>query len=74
MAKIRQIICLILLTFIIDVNGQNITTGAARINDYLPIIIDKEIAKLNTKTITTKKEQKYFDRLIYKSNIWKLLK
>ena len=37
-------------------------------------VIDKEIAKLNTKTITTKKEQKYFDRLIYKSNIWKLLK
>ena len=36
-------------------------------------VIDKEIAKLNTKTITTKKEQKYFDRLIYKSNIWKLL-
>ena len=37
-------------------------------------VIDKEIARLNTKTITTKKEQKYFDRLIYKSNIWKLLK
>ena len=37
-------------------------------------VIDKEIAKLNTKTITTKKEQKYFDRLIYKSNIWKLCK
>ena len=37
-------------------------------------VINKEIAKLNTKTITTKKEQKYFDRLIYKSNIWKLLK
>ena len=37
-------------------------------------VIDKEIAKLNTKTITTKKEQKYFDRLIYKSSIWKLLK
>ena len=37
-------------------------------------VIDKEIAKLNTKTITTKKEQKYFDRLIYKSKIWKLLK
>jgi len=37
-------------------------------------VIDKEIARLNTKTITTKKEQKYFDRLIYKSNIWKLCK
>ena len=37
-------------------------------------VIDKEIARLNTTTITTKKEQKYFDRLIYKSNIWKLLK
>tara|TARA_B100000900_G_scaffold388402_1_gene380398 strand:- start:2635 stop:3777 length:1143 start_codon:yes stop_codon:yes gene_type:complete len=50
MAKIRQIICLILLTFIIDVNGQNITTGAARINDYLPIIIDKEIAIVGNQT------------------------
>jgi hypothetical protein len=37
-------------------------------------VIDNEIARLNTKAITTKKEQKYFDRLIYKSNIWKLLK
>ena len=50
MAKIRQIICLILLTFIIDVNGQNITIGAARINDYLPIIIDKEIAIVGNQT------------------------
>ena len=36
--------------------------------------IEDEITRLNTKTITTKKEQKYFDRLIYKSNIWKLCK
>ena len=38
------------------------------------LVIEDEIARLNTKTITTKKEQKYFDRLIYKSNIWKLCK
>ncbi len=50
MAKIRQIICLILLSFIFDLNGQNITTGAARINDYLPLIIDKEIAIVGNQT------------------------
>ena len=31
-------------------NGQNITTGAARINDYLPLIIDKEIAIVGNQT------------------------
>ena len=50
MAKIRQIICLILLSFIFDLNGQNITTGAARINDYLPLIIDQEIAIVGNQT------------------------
>lgn len=50
MAKIRQIICLILLSFIFDLNGQNITTGAARINNYLPLILDKEIAIVGNQT------------------------
>tara|TARA_B100002052_G_scaffold179913_2_gene163871 strand:+ start:73996 stop:75138 length:1143 start_codon:yes stop_codon:yes gene_type:complete len=50
MAKIRQIICLILLSFIFDLNGQNITTGASRINDYLPLIIDQEIAIVGNQT------------------------
>ena len=50
MAKIRQIICLIILSIIIDTNAQNIITGAERVNKYLPLITNKQVAIVGNQT------------------------
>ena len=50
MAKIRQIICLIILSIIIDTNAQNITTGAERVNKYLSLITNKQVAIVGNQT------------------------
>ncbi len=50
MAKIRQIICLIILSIIIDTNAQNITTGAERVNKYLSLITNKQVAIVGNHT------------------------
>ena len=50
MAKIRQIICLIILSIIIDTNAQNIITGAERVNKYLSLITNKQVAIVGNQT------------------------
>lgn len=50
MAKIRQIICLIILSIIIDTNAQNIITGAERVNKYLSLITNKQVAVVGNQT------------------------
>ena len=50
MAKIRQIICLIILSIIIDTNAQNIITGAERVNKYLSLISNKQVAIVGNQT------------------------
>ncbi len=50
MAKIRQIICLIILSIIIDTNAQNIITGAERVNKYLSLINNKQVAIVGNQT------------------------
>ena len=50
MAKIKQIICIILLLITLSVTGQNLQLGAERTSLYLPILKEKNIAIVGNQT------------------------
>ena len=50
MAKIKQIICIILLLITLSVNAQDLQLGAERTSLYLPILKEKNIAIVGNQT------------------------
>ena len=72
MAKIRQIICLIILSIIIDIKAQNIITGAERVNKYLPLITNKQVAIVGNQTSMINDIHLVDSLISYKINITKV--
>ena len=72
MAKIRQIICLIILSIIIDIKAQNIITGAERVNKYLPLINNKQVAIVGNQTSMINDIHLVDSLISYKINITKV--
>ena len=72
MAKIRQIICLIILSIIIDIKAQNIITGAERVNKYLPLITNKQVAIVGNQTSMINDTHLVDSLISYKINITKV--
>lgn len=72
MAKIRQIICLIILSIIFDIKAQNIITGAERVNKYLPLITNKQVAIVGNQTSMINDIHLVDSLISYKINITKV--
>ena len=54
MAKIKQIIFIILLTYNYSINAQQIIVGAERTNLYFPLLKNKNVALVGNQTSTIK--------------------
>ena len=72
MAKIKQIICIILVLITFNINAQDLKIGAERTNIYLPLLKKKKIAIVGNQTSMINKTHLVDSLLSLKINIIKL--